>query len=532
MEWKNNLRRVQSMKSIPSSGDKPAWTDIGLRDRKTSVSDLVSRYQTTEKVTVIHTTVVDDGKGKPKQVVKEIKSHLVDKADTSLETLMRRNEEKERSRGKASLNRSVSMGSLQNSAVSIEALKAQFESKDAALNKAKRSFRAANFTSPSAADVPVMNGEVKDAKKSPAEEKTRQTHVDRVDAKEEQVTQKVVNRTLTERRKTIGGIDFEKIAASQDEEKRRSAADFRDSSFIQTKEKLSVSVKAMSALYLSKVAPKESTHSPLKLEQDQSRKSGKGVKLVKMSEDSTSQQRKDDLPPPPSAGCQSGWEDFSLAHPQQPMASQISKEKFYQQRKKCELRRLLKHTHPELKMLDDVVDEELAEVLSSEGSTAGETGYEGEVFSRRLIFENCGRSNQVSPYTSKTHMAEGTVERRDFSKTPAVSEAPHAESAKEILEDDKSVGFSPDPTRECEEEMIRIDVQATRRVFENQSVNTSRPNPDNKFQGKVSISEDETKAVQKQKKQFEISSKDNLHSKCKSMNTDLEVSRSHDAESP
>ena len=108
---------------------------------------------------------------------------------------MRRNEERERSRVRAGLTRSVSMGSLQNSAVSIEALKAQFESKDSAQNKAKRSFRAANFTSPSAADVPVMNGEVKDAR-SPAEEKTRQTRVDRVDAKEEQVTQKVKTNTI------------------------------------------------------------------------------------------------------------------------------------------------------------------------------------------------------------------------------------------------------------------------------------------------------------------------------------------------
>ncbi|XP_008299913.1 xin actin-binding repeat-containing protein 1-like isoform X2 [Stegastes partitus] len=271
----------------------------------------------------------------------------------------------------------------------------------------------------------------------------------------------------------------------------------------------------MSALYLSKVAPQESTHSLLKPEQAQSRKSGTGVKLAKMAEDSTSQQRRDDFPPPPSAGHQPGQEDFSVAH-SQPTASQFSKEKLYQQRQKCELRRLLKHTHPELKMLDDVVDEELAEVLSSEGSTAGETGYEGEVLSRRLIFENCGRSTQVSPYSSKMHTTEGTVERCDFSKTPAVSEepkeGPHAESAKEITEDDKSV--RPDLTRECEEEMIRIDVQATRRIFESQSVNTSRPNPDNKFQGKVPISEDETKAVQKQKK-FEMCSKDNQNSKCK-----------------
>jgi len=45
------------------------------------------------------------------------------------------------------------------------------------------------------------------------------------------------------------------------DEKRRTVADFRESSFIQTKETLSVSVKAISALYLSKVAKKESTQS-------------------------------------------------------------------------------------------------------------------------------------------------------------------------------------------------------------------------------------------------------------------------------
>ncbi|XP_039900447.1 solute carrier family 22 member 13b [Simochromis diagramma] len=125
------------------------------------------------------------------------------------------------------------------------------------------------------------------------------------------------------------------------DEKRRSAADFRDSSFVQTKEKLSVSVKAISALYLSKAGTKESANSPVKL------------------------------------------------------------------RQKCELRRLLKHTHPELKMLDDVVDEELAEVLSSERMAADVTGYEGEVLSKRLIFENCGSSNKVSHYTPKMHMEGG-----------------------------------------------------------------------------------------------------------------------------
>lgn len=43
MEWKSNIRRTQSLKSLSSSCDKPVWTDAGLRDKTTSVSQLVAR---------------------------------------------------------------------------------------------------------------------------------------------------------------------------------------------------------------------------------------------------------------------------------------------------------------------------------------------------------------------------------------------------------------------------------------------------------------------------------------------------------
>ncbi|XP_035511021.1 xin actin-binding repeat-containing protein 1 isoform X2 [Morone saxatilis] len=270
----------------------------------------------------------------------------------------------------------------------------------------------------------------------------------------------------------------------------------------------------MSALYQSKVSPQEST-GLLKSAQDQSSESGKRVKLTKM--DKGSQHRKDDLLPTPLTRHQPGSDDISGAHFQQSMPSQLSKEKLYQQRQKSELKRLLKHTHPELKMLDDVVDEELAEVLSTEtGGTTGETGYEGEVLSRRLIFENCALSDKISSYTPKRQMADGTVESGDISKTSSVfkehEETPWCESVKGIVEDDKRLGSSPDPNTECEEDMIRIDFQATRGIFESQSVNTSRLMPDNKFEGKVSISGDETGAVQKQEHK-----KENLHSKNKTI---------------
>lgn len=45
MEWKSNLRRAQSLRSVPSSCDKPTWTEAGLQDKIKSVSQLVARWK-------------------------------------------------------------------------------------------------------------------------------------------------------------------------------------------------------------------------------------------------------------------------------------------------------------------------------------------------------------------------------------------------------------------------------------------------------------------------------------------------------
>ncbi|XP_067342112.1 LIM domain-containing protein isoform X2 [Channa argus] len=489
MDWKSNLRRSQSLRSVSSSCDKPTWTEAGLRDKKASVSQLVSRYQTTLDVsTSTQAASVNNGEAKLAQVLKE------ESKDTYLECLMRRNDEKLQSRAKTNLSRSKSMGSLQNSTGSIKALKALFESKAATQNKVKSNFRAAHSTSAyKAAHIPVINGD----------------------------TEEVVNNIRKERRKTIGGIDFEEIAASEFDEKRRSIGDFRDSSFIHNKEKLGISVKAMSAHYLSKVAPQDTNHSLLKPVQDQPSEMGKSAKLSKMLKES--QQRRDDLPPPTSARHEAGPEDASAAHSQQSMPDQLSKEKLYQQRQKCELRRLMKHTHPELKMLDEVVDDELAEVLGSEsGLTAGETGYEGEVLTRRLIFEN-----KVSAYTPKMHITDRKVERANVSKTSAVFEGQeekplHSESVEGMMMgEDKTFTSGSFSNREFEKEIIKTDVQATRRIFESQSVNMPRTKPDNKLKGQTSNSGEEMGAVQKHKPEFKNPSKENMHSENKSSSTDV-----------
>ncbi|XP_034717533.1 uncharacterized protein LOC117937584 isoform X3 [Etheostoma cragini] len=284
MEWKSNLRRTQSLRSIPSVREKPTWTQAGVRDNTTSVSQLVTRYQTTVEVsTAIQETSLNNGEAMPKQVFKEITPSLLESKETHLESRMRRNE----ARDKTNLIRSKSMGSLQSSAGSIGALKAMFESKAATPNKMKSSFRAGSLTTPhkAAGIMPVVNGEDEEAKSSavqptvpiPADGPVNEAKTGAKD----HVIRKVGHQTPKERRKTIGGIDFETIASSQADEKRRTIADFRDSSFIQTKEKLSVSVKAMSALYLSKVVPQGSTHSSLKPARGQLSESEKRVKPAK-----------------------------------------------------------------------------------------------------------------------------------------------------------------------------------------------------------------------------------------------------------
>lgn len=163
-------------------------------------------------------------------------------------------------------------------------------------------------------------------------------------------------------------------------------------------------------------------------------------------------------PHPPVSGRHRPY-DSSDSH-LQPVTAQAAKGKLHQQRQKCELRRLLKHTHPELKRLDDVLDEELAEVLSSDtGDAAGESGYEGEVLSRRLIFENCASADAC-------FAPKPALERSENSKN---CEAQERESVKHTESDD-----------------TRIDVRATTRSFEGQSVRTLRENAE-KSQSEVSV---------------------------------------------
>ncbi|XP_028289336.1 uncharacterized protein LOC114453583 [Parambassis ranga] len=205
MERQSHLKRAQSLRSVFSSCEKSAWAGRGLQDKTTSVSQLVARYQTTVKVSPIIHAVENEGQPRLTET-----PALLQNKETHLETLMRRNDERERSRSKTKLTRSKSTGSLQKSSGSIEALRTLFESKSATENKMKNSFRAAD--SRHMADMSLMNGEVEGVKSAAVAQKTH-THANaKAVVKEDQ---KVMNQSRRERRKTIGGIDFEEIAASE-----------------------------------------------------------------------------------------------------------------------------------------------------------------------------------------------------------------------------------------------------------------------------------------------------------------------------
>ncbi|CAB1350053.1 unnamed protein product [Coregonus sp. 'balchen'] len=311
MEGRSVLRRAQSLRSVSTAdGDKPTWAEAGFRDRMKSISSVSqTRYQASPSVEVPTPNHVEHRTERTQH--QSSFSSVSEK--TKLESLMRNNGEKtriqpsvsevrektcgstslsreksqrstslsreksqrstslsreksqrstslsrEKSQRSTSLSRSESMSSLPgpspraDPAGGIGALKALFESK-VTKGEVKSIMGAVGQTPPRpkmAAAAPAVNGLVEERKR-PIEEKGSLTAVGSM--------------TRSERRKTISGVNLDKIStASQDDDKRKSISDLRDGSSSSSnpareKPDASVSVRAISALYLSKVAAAEST---------------------------------------------------------------------------------------------------------------------------------------------------------------------------------------------------------------------------------------------------------------------------------
>ncbi|XDV47424.1 hypothetical protein PO909_017055 [Leuciscus waleckii] len=207
-----------------------------------------------------------------------------------VETQVKKTDVKEKTRV-SPLSRSKSMGSLpRQRPTGTTALRALFESKVTTQPESKRSKTAlqsvgaekANNTTlpltlPNKKDLEDIKPQVEPEVNNSHDEPEKWTKEVQVITKSERTKQII---TRSDRRKTISGISSEKISTPE-EDKRRSVADFRDNSALYELEKPSISVKALSALYLSKVAAAEPAGNVLKPDQNPTSPTGKRPKASK-----------------------------------------------------------------------------------------------------------------------------------------------------------------------------------------------------------------------------------------------------------
>ncbi|XP_056104825.1 LIM domain-containing protein isoform X5 [Rhinichthys klamathensis goyatoka] len=264
MEVKSSLRRAQSLRSV-STDHVVSWTETGLRDKRKSVSQLMLHYQNSPG----RKTKVDSEDIKH-EVSMQIAPIPVSENVSRVETQVKKTDVREKSRV-SPLSRSKSMGSLpQHRPTGTTALRALFESKVTTQPASKTALQSVGAEKAKNTTLPITLPNKKDAEdiKPQVEAEVNNSHDEPEKwTKEVQVitTRERTKQTITrsDRRKTISGIYSEKITTPE-EDKRRSVADFRDNSALYELEKPSISVKALSALYLSKVAAAEPAGNVLK----------------------------------------------------------------------------------------------------------------------------------------------------------------------------------------------------------------------------------------------------------------------------
>ncbi|XP_067291703.1 LIM domain-containing protein isoform X4 [Pseudorasbora parva] len=278
MEVKS-LRRAQSLRSV-STDHVVSWTEAGLRDKRTSVSQLVAHYQNSP------------GRKTKEVVLEDIKHELsmqiapipVSENVSRVETQVKKTDVKEKSSA-SPLSRSKSMESLpRHRPTGTTALRALFESKVTTQPKSKSSKTALQSVSTEEANkatltITLPNNKDAEDPKPQVEAEVNNSHDEQEKGTQEaQVITKSARTkemiTRSDRRKTISGIYSEK-RSSREEDKRRSVADFRDNSALYGPENPSISVKALSALYLSKVAAAEPAGNLLKPDQNPTSPTGK-----------------------------------------------------------------------------------------------------------------------------------------------------------------------------------------------------------------------------------------------------------------
>ncbi|XP_042570229.1 LIM domain-containing protein isoform X3 [Cyprinus carpio] len=496
MEVKSSLRRAQSLRSV-STDRVLSWTEAGLRDKKTSVSQLVAQYQNS-----------------PGRKAKEGDSGNIKHETTTIpvcesrvETIVRRTDVKEKSRV-SPLSPSKSMESLpRHRPTGTTALRALFESKITTQPESKKSKTALESASAEKANNTTLpdNKDAEDTKPQ-VEAEVNNSHNE-----QEKVTEEVQRArakqiiTRSDRRKTISGIYSEKISPPE-EDKRRSVADFRDNSALYELEKPSISVKALSALYLSKVAAAEPAGNLLKPDQNLTSPTGKRPNASKMAEGAQNSTAYAPGSNQPIHHLETSSEEHERPFTSPPPTREAMSI-LHQRQQKCELRRLLKHTYPELKNVDSLVEEELADILNLDPVT--DTGYQSEFLSRCWLFEN-HEINSVDTLDQKAQMKK-EFQEGDIKRTVCMFEQPLSNSNNK--DNKPQLNKSEEETSE---QSIKVDVKATRKMFEIHSVDSQNPCP-----RKNIVCEDESRSGQKPKSNSETDGKETSDIHHKSLTSDF-----------
>ncbi|XP_015209745.2 xin actin-binding repeat-containing protein 1 isoform X1 [Lepisosteus oculatus] len=476
MEMKSSLRRAQSLKHI-STESQQSWRDAALWEKGKSVSQLVAQYQTS-----LDLKNADSEEQKQKILARD------DPPDTKFEALLKTFESRQKPKKSAhydngNLLRSKSMEHLpRQGETSISSLLAIFES----TSPLKETWRSPQVKQGLTADKSVFVPSKRERpvtriwQKVVTSAEVKET--ESIPTREEQAVNKNVTHGWPDRflrGEMIGGLSppLDKTMG-QAQEKRLPRLDHQEapSAETQTREKSLNSVKERSALYLPKVTAVDLPGSPIKPDNlaqqtviitgnsPKTRKMADKTKKIKVSAPSNGAHVEDDLPPPPPPRPQQ--EELPAAEEQSVTFVPVPPPKetfstFYQQRQKNELKRLFRHMHPELrKNLEDVVNQELVEVLSSEDTQASvEAGYQGEVQSMRWIFENWALDSIGDPHSTKKMLEEEALMGGNVKGTSSVFEHQDSDSTQIY----SSVGANVP---------VRGDVHAAAWLFETQPLDS------------------------------------------------------------
>ncbi|XP_010890102.3 xin actin-binding repeat-containing protein 1 isoform X1 [Esox lucius] len=476
LETMSTLRRSQSLRNLSrSGGQERSWvrSSSSLWDNKKSVSQLVQQYQSCVELSTYET------ENEKQKLCLSFRSTKEDFSEAGADSPWRRlkslgNHADHMGLGSGSLclHRSRSMDYLpqrDRAPEGTRALRALFESKAALQQDRKPRLNGAS---------PAIRGEVLVAGIQSTEKALppgpRRSYMTGGSPGQKE---KNVQRTgQWERRKTVSGVpesSFREIRVTHPDDRRRLDLSYTDTLSTQDRDRerksTSNSIRDRSALYLSRVAAAEYPGSLTRTEP--SSYSGKKTKASKMANIgrqirvSEACHEEDDLPLPAPIPPKPQFYEESPAGsspnqaflPIPPPKETFSM--FYQQQQKNELKRLFKHIHPGLREnLNDVVDDELVEVMQSEGAqTAAEAGYQGEVQSMRWIFENWTLDNIGDPHMTKKLLDEESLQGGDVRGTSSMFENCMVDDTQQIVQRQSSV---------------RGDVRTSTWLFETQSMDS------------------------------------------------------------